>query len=290
MLGANNALDACRWPVAAAAFLTLTFIAGPSVAQDKPAAETPAAAAPAAEKAEPAAKVEAKSEAAAEAKPEPKSKGKAKKDKAAKAKPEPKTKPEAAKKAAPAEGKVDSAAKIEADEPKFIEASKLPKPIRDLHKCAGPEDKVELSHEKYAKSVLILATCPTARGALTPTMVYAARAANGAGAKRVTFEMLPLDDKPVNSDVLYSTVPAREAFAMAGDPMPNMHIRNETPWIIGSWRPEDRPGVCAVTATWRIDGQKGQLWFWEEAKECQKDQLPNYEIRIDKKPPPLVGR
>jgi hypothetical protein len=279
-----------RWLLAPALILTLTFT-GPGLAQDKPAAETPAAAT--ADKPTPEAKIETQAEAKSKAKPdakseakaELKSKSKAKKDKASKGKP-------GKDKAVPADpDKSELAKKEEADEPKWIEATKLPKPIRDLHKCAGSDDKVELSHEKYAKSALLLVTCPTARGALTPTMVYSARSANGQGAKRVTFEMLPLEDKkPISTDMLYSTVPAREAFAMAGDPMPNMHVKDETAWIIGSWRPEDRPGVCAVTATWKVEGGKGLLWFWEEAKECQKDQLPNYEIKLDKKPPPLVGR
>jgi hypothetical protein len=275
--GARRGASAGCLLTAAAAILTLTFTA--AVAEpDKGAAE----AAPAAtETAEPKAAAQSKSNAKAASK----SKAASKPDKKAK-----RSKDSEPAIAEPAPVAKDAKQDEAADEPKVVEAAKLPKGVRDLHKCAAVDDKVELSHEKYSKSVLILVTCPTTRGALTPTAVYAARDKAGKGAKRVTFELLPLDGKPMASDTLYSTAPAREAYAMAGDPVPNMQVKDETPWIVGSWRPEDRPGICAVTATWRVQGDKGQLWFWEEAKECQKDQLPNYEIRIDKKPPPLVGR
>ena len=90
--------------------------------------------------------------------------------------------------------------------------------------------------------------------------------------------------------MLYSVTPAREAFTKEGDQQPHAHVKNDTPWLVGAWAPDDRPGVCAVSATWRLQGDKAELYLWEEAKECPKGELPKYEAKVDKKPPPLVGR
>lgn len=65
-------------------------------------------------------------------------------------------------------------------------------------------------------------------------------------------------------------------------------MKRETPWITGAWGPDDRPGICAITAIWRVSGDKAQLMLWEEAKDCPKNALPKYETKVDKKPPALV--
>lgn len=175
-----------------------------------------------------------------------------------------------------------------AGQPRTVTVDKLPKPLRNLHTCAMPDTKVEFDSERYAKSVVFFISCPAARGALTPTAVYVALDVRGRGAKRVMFEALAPDGSTL--ETLYSVAPAREAFTKEGDPLPHMHRRNDTPWLIGAWAPDDRPGVCAVAAQWRLQDDKAELYLWEEAKECPKGELPKYESKADKKPPALVGR
>jgi hypothetical protein len=176
------------------------------------------------------------------------------------------------------------------DEPKTTTVDKLPGPLKTLHVCAMPKATVEVDTERYAKSVVFFISCTAARGGLTPNAVYVARDAKGAGAKLVTFESLTPDGNASKLEMLYSVTPAREAFTKEGDQQPHAHVRDETPWLVGAWAPEDRPGVCAISATWRLQGDKAELYLWEEAKECPKGELPKYEAKADKKPPPLVGR
>jgi hypothetical protein len=177
------------------------------------------------------------------------------------------------------------------DQPKLVAFDKLPTPIRKLHTCAGTGANVEVSKEPYEKSFLFLVTCPAERGKLTPIAAYVARDAKGHGAKRLSFELLGEDGAAsATGDTVLSAVVAREAFTAPGDPQANTRVRNDTPWLSGAWRPDDRPGVCAVAASWRIAGDKAELRYWEEAKECPKDALPKYETRLDKQLPPLVGR
>ena len=104
------------------------------------------------------------------------------------------------------------------------------------------------------------------------------------------FEALAPDGGEAKLETLYSVTPAREAYTKEGDPQPHRHVKNDTPWLVGAWAPDDRPGVCAVAAQWRLNDDKAELYFWEEAKECPKDALPKYQAKADKKPPPLVGR
>lgn len=191
----------------------------------------------------------------------------------------------------PESGKPEPLAIPAGDEPKLVALDRLPKPIRSLHTCAEARSSVELSQERYAKTVLFLLTCPAARGALTPIAVYVARDAQGRDAKRVRFEMLGSDGAAsASSETVPSAVLAREAYTEPGDLLPNTRVRNDTAWVTGAWRPDDRPGVCAIAASWRINGEKAELAYWEEATECPKDALPRYETKIDRKPPPLVGR
>jgi len=266
-------------------------------------AQAPAQDAPQGE-AKPAAKAKPKSK--AKAKPEPKKKAEAKAKMKSKAKA--KTKAETntdSKPAADAKAKAEPAATAAeepdapaksagpagSDEPKLMTAAKLPKPIRALHACAADDANVEVSHERYAKSVVFFVTCPAERGKLNPIAVYTARDVRGTGAKRIKFEMPAVGEAAAEDrDVIFSAVAAREAYSNPGDSVPNAHVRNEPAWIAGAWRPDDRPGVCAVAAHWRVNGEKAELWFWEEASECPKDGLPNYQGKVDKKPPPLVMR
>jgi hypothetical protein len=232
----------------------------------------------------------------AKAKHKAKSKSKAK----AQAKPSPKAVPDTdgqsdaqAKAVGPDEDKA-AAKEMKSpalDQPKLVAFDKLPGPIRKLHSCAGPGGNVELSAERYDKSVLFLVSCPAERGKLTPIAAYLARDAKGHGARRLSFELLGEDGAAsATGDTVLSAVVAREAYTAPGDQQTNSRVRNDTPWLSGAWRPEDRPGVCAVAASWRIAGDKAELRYWEEARDCPKDALPKYEIRLDKQPPPLVGR
>jgi hypothetical protein len=194
-------------------------------------------------------------------------------------------KPDDAKADAP-----EAAKALISEEPKTITADKLPKPIRELHLCAAAEDEIEYGREQYAKSVVFFVTCPSnKKGGLTPLVVYVARDAKANGAKRVNFELLAADGTTTSQDAIYSAVPAREAFTEEGDILPNTKVKTDTPWFSGAWRPDDREGVCAVAANWKLDGDQAKLWFWEEATDCPKNAVPKYETKVDKKPPPLVG-
>ena len=202
------------------------------------------------------------------------------------AKDEPADKP-AAKTEKPAKS---AKSKPAAEEPKIISVDKLPKPLKAVHTCAMPNANVEIDSERYAKSVVFFISCTAMRGGLTPTAIYVARDTKGTGAKLVTFEALAPDGGAAKLEMLYSVTPAREAFTKEGDPQPNQHTNNDTPWFVGAWAPDDRPGVCAIAAQWRLQGDKAELYLWEEAKDCPKGELPKYESKADKKPPALVGR
>ena len=177
-----------------------------------------------------------------------------------------------------------------AGEPKSIEVGKLPKEIKALHGCAPAGSTVEWSQERYAKSVLFFVSCPAkVRGGFQLQAVYVARDAKAAGAKRVTFEVRGADGAPGTLDVVPSAIPARETFLKEGDLPHQVQIRNDPAWVTGAWRPEERSDVCVVVAQWRVQGDKAELWLWEEAKECPKDAKPQYERKVDKKPPDLVA-
>jgi hypothetical protein len=175
------------------------------------------------------------------------------------------------------------------DEPKTVAFDKLPKDIKALHKCATAEHSLEVAFEPYARLVVFFVTCPAPRGALTPYAVYVARDSKGTAAKRIKFEALAADGSTTTLDTLFSATPAREAYTKPDDPQPNLSSKNDVAWITGAWGPEDRPGVCAVAAIWRLQGDKAEVRFWEEAKECPKGETPKYETKLDKKPPPLVA-
>jgi hypothetical protein len=177
-------------------------------------------------------------------------------------------------------------------EPRTVALDNLPKDIKWLHSCAKSGDnKLEISSEKFSKSVVFFVSCPVARGALSQLAVYVAKDAKGTGAKRVKFEAPGLNGgDAITVETLPSAIAAREAYTKAGDIQENTRTRNDVIWITGAWGPEDRPGICAVSGQWRVEGDKAVLSYWEEAKECPKDALPKYEVKVDKKPPPLVQR
>ncbi len=176
-------------------------------------------------------------------------------------------------------------------EPRSVTVGSLPGPIVALHNCAPVTDKVEMLRERYAKSVLFFVSCPPKeRGGYQLQAVYVARDARGAGAKRVTFEMPPVDGNAVTADAIPSAIPARETYVEKVEERDVVRPRNDPPWITGAWRPIDRADVCAAVGHWRVQDDKAELWLWEEARECPKDAAPKYEARIDRKPPPLVGR
>ena len=177
-------------------------------------------------------------------------------------------------------------------EPATVAFDKLPKDIKSLHSCAKSGDqRLEISSEKYARSVVFFVSCPVARGALTLLAIYSAKDARGAGAKRVKFEVPGLNGgDPIAVDALPSAIAAREAYTKPDDVQPNTRTKDDVAWITGAWGPDDRPGVCAVSGQWRIEGDKAALFLWEEARDCPKNELPKYETKVDKKPPPLVQR
>lgn len=193
-----------------------------------------------------------------------------------------------------AAAKKDDAKKAEAksSEPKTVALDNLPKDIKWLHTCAKSGDnKLEMSSEKFAKFVVFFVSCPVARGALTQFAVYNAKDAKGAGAKRVKFEVPGLNGgDAITVETLPSAIAARQAYTKDGDIQQNTRTKDDVAWITGAWGPEDRPGICAVAAQWRVQGEKAELFLWEEAKECPKDALPKYEAKVDKKPPPLVQK
>jgi hypothetical protein len=179
---------------------------------------------------------------------------------------------------------------LEKDEPKLTTVDKLPKALKAVHVCAMPQATVEIDRERYAKSMIFFISCTAAKGGLTPFAVYTARDGKGTAARLVTFEGLKPDGTPDKLEMLYSVTPAREAFTREGDQQPHAHVKDDTPWFVGAWAPDDRPGVCAVAAQWKLQDDKAELYLWEEAKECPKGALPKYESKVDKKPPALVGR
>jgi hypothetical protein len=174
--------------------------------------------------------------------------------------------------------------------PKVMTVAKLPGALKKAHVCAMPNANVEFSVERYAKSTLFFVSCTAAPGGLTPFAVYVAKNAKATDAKLVTFEGLKPDGAPSQLEMLYSATPVREAYARSADDAASQKVDKETPWIMGAWKPDDRPGVCAVAAQWKLNGDKAELFLWEEAKECPKGELPKYERKTDKQPPLLVGR
>jgi hypothetical protein len=174
--------------------------------------------------------------------------------------------------------------------PKAMTVDKLPGALKTAHVCAMPKASVEFNSERYAKTTLFFVSCTAAPGALTPFAVYVAKDAKAKDAKLVTFEGLGPDGSPSKLDMLYSATPVREAYSKPGDETPQQQVDKETPWIMGAWKPDDRPGVCAVAAQWKLNGNTAELYLWEEAKECPNGQLPKYERKADKNPPQLVGR
>ena len=148
--------------------------------------------------------------------------------------PEPK-KPPAKKTDKKPEPKADNAEPKAAEDPKpsapkepaTVAFDKLPKDIKSLHSCAKSGDqRIEISSEKYARSVVFFVSCPVARGALTLLAIYSAKDARGAGAKRVKFEVPGLNGgDPIVVDALPSAIAAREAYTKPDDVQPNTRTK-----------------------------------------------------------------
>jgi hypothetical protein len=310
---AVNAHAVARWLAVSALVLILTLLSAggpavtPAVAQGK-AQDKPEVAAAATVKVEPkpAAKAEPKKKAKAKKKAKVKKKARSKKHakskKRAKAKKSAKAK-QSAKQSAKPESKAAAKPKTESEsvkadavkdappeQPGVVVAAQLPGAIRTMHICAGKDDKVDFGHESYGKSVVFFVSCPPVSGKLTPFVVYVAGDTKADDAKRVTFELLAADGTPASQDTIPSVVPARAAYTKPGEDQPNMNTKEDEVWLVGAWRPDDDPARCAVSANWRLQGDKAELQLWEEATECPPGAVPKYVSKIDKKPPPLVGR
>jgi hypothetical protein len=177
------------------------------------------------------------------------------------------------------------------EEPGIGPFGKLPKEIRALHDCASAKDKnIEILQEKYARSVVFVVTCP-AKDGQAQIAVYVARDKKARGARRVQLTVLTPDGKETTTKVVPSAMPVREAYTKPTDKEAILYTRQDPPWLVGHWKPVDRPELCRVLAHWRLVGDKAELWLWEEAKECPSGGGgPKYEKKLDRKPPALVGR
>lgn len=175
------------------------------------------------------------------------------------------------------------------EEPDIVPFGKLPKGIRALHDCASKKDKdIEILHDKFARSVVFVVTCPDKDGQVQ-TAVYMARDKKARGARRVRLTVLAPDGKETTTRVVPSAMPVREAYTKPTDKEAILYTRQDPPWLVGVWKPVDRPELCKVLAHWRLVGDKAELRLWEEAKECPSGGGPKYEKKLDRKPPALVG-
>lgn len=168
-----------------------------------------------------------------------------------------------------------------AQDPEQVAFNKLPKDIRALHSCASAKDTLEITLDRFAKSVVFLVTCPS-----TPEdelmSVYVARDRKGTGARRVSFPVLGADGKEKSVEVIPSAASAREIRSNG--------TRNDPPWVTAAWEPKDRPGLCQIVAHWRLTDAQAELWRWSEASECPSDGTPKYVNKVDRKGPELVGQ
>ena len=117
-----------------------------------------------------------------------------------------------------------------------------------------------------------------------------ARDTKGAGAKLVTFEALAPDGSAAKLEMLlFGDAGARSLHQ--GGRSAATRARQERYAVAGRRLGAGRPaGRLRDFRNMALQGDKGELYLWEEAKECPKGALPKYEAKVDKKPPPLVGR
>jgi hypothetical protein len=112
-----------------------------------------------------------------------------------------------------------------------------------------------------------------------PVGVYIARDAAGTDAQRVAFPLL--DD--AGAQVKVTTLPvSAEALHQAADPGDSA-----PPWIEALWKPDTRPDICKIMASWQLADGVAELRRWRVAPFCNKDG-PQYETRLNSVMPRLV--
>jgi hypothetical protein len=181
-------------------------------------------------------------------------------------------------------------------EPREISLGDLPRPLQAAHAdCAASGESVFFSSREFPHAVVFLISCPRERAAswpasLTPrydpdvpasypVRVYVARDNSGRDARRIEF---PLRDD-AGTEVSVTTLPvSAEALREAADPG-----NSAPPWIEALWKPDTRPDICKIMASWRIVGGVAELRRWRVAPFCNKDG-PQYETRYNSVMPRLV--
>jgi hypothetical protein len=185
---------------------------------------------------------------------------------------------------------------VAAAEPRELRFSDLPEALRRVHAdCAGAGDNVQFSSEEFTNAVVFLISCPRERASswpesLTPRYdvdiaagfpigVYVASDLEGTGAQRIAFPLL--DD--TGAQVKVTTLPvSAEALHEAADPG-----NSAPPWIEALWKPDTRPDICKIMASWQITDGIAELRRWRVAPFCNKDG-PQYETRFNSVMPRLV--
>jgi hypothetical protein len=189
-----------------------------------------------------------------------------------------------------------AAGSIAAAEPRELPFGDLPESLQRVHAdCAGRADTVYFSSAEFANAVVFLLSCPRERAASWPdsliprydldiaasfpVAVYIARDLDGTGARRIAFPLL--DD--TGAHVKVTTLPvSAEALHEAADPG-----NSASPWIEALWKPDTRPDICKIMASWRIADGVAELRRWRVAPFCNKNG-PQYEIRLNSVMPRLV--
>jgi hypothetical protein len=172
----------------------------------------------------------------------------------------------------------------------------LPAALQRVHAdCAGSADTIYFSSEEFTNAVVFLVSCPRERAASwpenlaprydldiaasDPVAIYVARDDNGTGVQRIAFPLL--DDGGTYLKVTTLPVSA-EALHEAADP-----DNAAPPWIEALWKPDTRPDICKIMASWRVVDGAAELRRWRVAPFCNKDG-PQYETRLNSVMPRLV--
>jgi hypothetical protein len=189
-----------------------------------------------------------------------------------------------------------AACSIVAAAPREIGFSDLPTKLQQAHAgCAGQDDTVFFSAEKFSDAVVFLISCPRERTASwpeslrprydldvaagVPVGIYVASDLDGTGAQRIAFPLL--DD--AGAMVKVTTLPvSAEALHESADP-----DNSAPPWIEALWKPDTRPDICKIMGSWRIADGVAELRRWRVAPFCNKDG-PQYETRLNSVMPRLV--
>jgi hypothetical protein len=188
------------------------------------------------------------------------------------------------------------ASNVAVAEPRQMPFHDLPETLQRVHAgCAGVGDTVYFSSNEFASAVVFLISCPRERAtswpesltprydfdipASVPVGVYVADDVNGTDARRIAFPLL--DD--AGMQVKVTTLPvSAEALHEAADPG-----NSAPPWIEALWKPDTRPDICKIMASWRIADGVAELRRWRVAPFCNKNG-PQYEARFNSVMPRLV--